>query len=240
MDAQKTQSTVTTHTPTPPKLIKPRGTLKLKFIILLLLLLLIGLIAGGAFAGYKGYSRYKEKRDETTNLNKEVESLKAQQNLSVVDLQKQINDLKSRNDTLTNENKRLSDNLTIANNRIAQLTPKDVKDLRYMDLIKINQGAGDVWLNPIYTDLTGDSKADGVYAYRTGGTGGFLNVYVYTYGDNNTLSQVLKAEGYQQGTVSVSEGNIVQIQSTVGAPDNQQIVITRFKWDNGAKKMVKI
>jgi cell division protein FtsB len=229
----KSQTTTTVITK------KPKSPLRYKLMITFLLLLILGLLAGGSFLGVQGYMKYRDKRTEASDLQSEVDRLRSQQNLSTVDLQRQIDDLKGKNSNLEAEKTRLQDDLNTSNNKIAQLTPKEIKDLKIDTIIAINRSRGDAWIDPIYVDLTGDGKQDGIYAYRIGGTGNYLNVYAYSYIDNN-LSQILKAEEYQKGAVSVSSDTTVEIKFQTGSPDSPETSTTRFKWDGSTKKMVKI
>ncbi len=212
---------------------------RLKFALGFLTLLLILFVAGGGFAAIKGYVYYKDKNTQVANLNDEVGKLKSQQNLNIVDLQKQIDDLKGKNSDYIAQNGRLTNDLNAANNKITQLSPKDIRDLKYDTLININKANGDAWLNPIYADVTGDGKADGIFSYKLGGAGNFLNIYVYTYIDNG-LVQILKAEEYPKGSVAVLPDSAVEIKYQSGSPDSPTQSTSVYKWDGGAKKLLKV
>jgi regulator of replication initiation timing len=183
---------------------------------------------------------YRDKNNEVAKLNSQVTELKSQQNLNIVDLQKQLDEVRQNNRNLDDENKQLRSDLNKANDRIAQLTPKDIRDLKIDSVIQINRAAGDAWQSPIYADINGDGKADGIYAYRLGGAGSFLNVYAYSYLDNTNPTQILKAEQYQKGEVSLQPDMTVDIKFQTGAPDSPETATAKFKWDSSAKKLVKI
>lgn len=213
---------------------------KYRIIIFLLILLIIGLVGGFGYIGYTGYRTIEDKRREVEELKSELSELREERNISVVDLKDQIGNLNKIISDLEDQNSKLSAELEVARNKIKELTPKNIKDLDYKALIKTNPQAGDVWLNPIYVDVNGDNKLDGIFAYRMGGAGGFLNVYVFTYLDN-TLTEILRAEEYLKGTVSyLTDQNVVEIRSQSGTPDSPTVAVTRFKWDPSTKKLVKV
>jgi hypothetical protein len=214
MDPQKTNTT----TETKVVVQKTRPVWKLKLALGFLTFLVIILLAGAGIAGVKGYFYYRDKKSEVAQLNSDIEKLKSQQNLNIVDLQKQLDDTRQENQDLRNTNLKLTGDLASANNKIAQLTPKDIRDVKYETLVTINKTVGDTWINPTYADLNGDGKSDGVYAYRQGGAGSYLNVYAYSYIDNN-LTQILKAEQYPKGEVSVQPDMVLEIKYQTGAPD---------------------
>lgn len=232
------QNNKTVPAPKPPKKV---NVWRYRLIIGFLSVLIIVMLGGASYGGWYIWQWSQDKKAEITKLNDEVDTLKKERNLSVDDLQKKVTEQESKITDLSAENKRLSDSLDEANAKINQLTPKDIKkDFNYKSTIKINEAAGDVWLNPIYVDVTGDGKEDGIFAYRQGGTGGYLNVYVYSYLNTNTLTQLLKAEGYQKGTVAYLEANnVVEIKSEAGTPDAPTTASTKFKYDSAQKKMVK-
>lgn len=221
-----------------PKVVK---VWKYKLGIFGLALLLILVLISAGYLGYKGYTLLEERKKENSDIRNELAQLRDERNVNVVDLKNQIDDQNRKIIDLESDNSKLVDQLNAANIKVADLTPKNIKDLDYKQLIKINSSNGDVWLNPIYIDVNGDGKLDGIFANRLGGTGGFLNVYVYSYFENNTLSEILRAEEYQKGTVAyLTDQNIVEIKSQVGTPDNPTVATTHFKWDAGSKKLVKV
>lgn len=246
MSETKPTSTPATTTNTPAakvetvKVTKPVKVWKYKLLIGLLVVLVLGMLAAAAYGGWYGYNLNENRKKEVRDLQDRIANLEAERDLNKVDLQKKIDELSETNAQLDSENRKLNDDLIDAKAQIDKLTPKNIKDLNIETLIKINKPAGDVWLNPIYADITGDGKDDGIYAYRMAGTGGFLNVYVYTYIDN-TLTQILKAEEYKKGTVTyIAEGNTLEIKSEAGTPDAPVVASSMFKWDAAQKKMVKV
>lgn len=224
---------------TPVAKTKNNSLWKLRCLTSFLVLLLIALLAGGSFGGYKGYTMLQDKDREITSLKEELDKLKSDKNLSTSDLQKRIDTLQSQSTDLTNKNKNLENDLKTARDRIAELTPKDIKDIQYETLISINKSAGDTWEAPIYADLTGDGRQDGIFSYHLSGAGKYLNVYVYSYLDNK-LTQILKAEEYPKGSISIASDNTLEIRYTTGAPDSPEIKSAKFKWDIASKKMVKV
>lgn len=220
---------------------KKHSIWKYRIVIGVLILLILGILGSAGYIGYQGFRQLEDKRKETSDLRSEIDKLNAEKNLSTEDLQKKIDEQSQNIKDLTDENTKLTAELNAAKTRIEQLTPKDIKNLEYKKLIKINEAAGDVWLNPTYVDVNGDGRVDGIFSYRMGGAGGFLNVYVYSYLEGNNLNEVLKAEEYQKGTYTyLNDQNILEIRSQAGTPDDPTVAATKFKWDVGTKKMVKI
>lgn len=228
--------------PTPQQKIvvqKPVSIWRLKMTIGFLTFLLIVLMAGASIAGIRGYMYYRDKNSEVSQLKNELDQLKTAQNLNIIDLQKQLNEIQNELKSTQDINKNLNDDLNAANKKITELTPKDIRDVKYDSLITINKANGDAWQTPVYTDLNGDGKADAVFAYKVGGVGAYLNVYAYSYIDNN-LVQILKAEQYPRGEVRIQPEQIVEIKYQTGAPDAPEQASTQFKWDSNAKKLIKI
>ncbi len=234
----KPSTAPTIQTSTKPKVVK---VWKYKLGIFALALLLLVVLGSAGYIGYRGYRLLEDKKKENSDIRTELSQLRDERNVNVVDLKNQIDSQNRRIIDLETDNSKLVDQLNAANIKVADLTPKNIKDLNYKELIKINTASGDVWLNPIYVDVNGDGKLDGIFANRLGGTGGFLNVYVYSYLENNSLSEVLRAEEYQKGTVAyITEQNIVEIKSQSGTPDSPVVATTHFKWDSASKKLVKV
>jgi len=233
----KSNAPAPTNNPQKPKVV---NVWRYRIIIFLLTVLILGLIGSSGYLGYIGYRTIEDKKKEIREIRDESSQLREERNINVVDLKAQIEDQNNKISDLQNQNTKLSNDLEAARNRINELTPKNIKDLDYKTLIKTNPQAGDVWLNPIYVDVNGDSKLDGIFAYRMGGTGGFLNVYAFTYLDN-TLTEILRAEEYQRGTVAyLTDQNVLEIRSQSGTPDSPAVAVTRFKWDAPTKKLVKV
>lgn len=214
---------------------------KYKLIIILLFLTILGIIASAGYLGFVGYTQLEGKKKEVMHLKNEIDKLNSERDLSLVDLQNKIDEQNKKISELEVINNKLTNDLNAAKAKIEELTPKDIRDLDYKKLIKINEAAGDTWLNPTYVDINGDGRLEGIFAYKTGGPGGFLNVYVYSYLKNNNLSEILKAEEYLKGTYSyIYDENVLEIRSQVGTPDAPATATTRFKWDAALGKMVKI
>ncbi len=216
-------------------------SLKYKFVIFVLLLLLIGVIGGGGYLGYVGYKTLRDKNSEIEDLKKELNKLSSERDLGIVDLQRKLEEKNTKIAELENEVNSLKTELNVARARIEELTPKDIRNVDYRKLIKSNEPNGDIWLNPSYFDVNGDGRLDAIFAYRTGGPGEFLNVYVYSYLNNNNLTQILKAEGYLYGRYTYkTDENVLEITSQAGTPDDPKIAVSRFKWDPAQGKMVKV
>lgn len=214
---------------------------KYKLVIFFLVLLLIGVIGGSGYLGYVGYKTLGDKDSEIQNLRKELDKLNAERDLGIADLQKKLDEKNAKVAELENEVNSLKTELNAARARIDELTPKDIRNVDYKKLIRNNELNGDVWLNPSYVDVNGDGRLDGIFAYRTGGSGEFLNVYVYSYLNNNNLTQILQAEGYLYGKYTFDTlGNFLEIHSQAGTPDDPRIAVSRFKWDPVQSKMVKV
>jgi cell division protein FtsB len=227
-----------TNAPKPKKLV---GIWRHRLITGFLGFVILAILVGAAVGGWYLWRQSESRRQEVNTLQDKVESLEKERNLSASDLQTKLDAQTTQINDLIAENKRLNDELTSAKAKVDQLTPKNIRDVNFKTLKKINEPGGDVWLNPVFADITGDGKEDAIYAYRLAGAGGFLNVYVYSYLDTNTLTEILKAEGYQKGTVSfIADQKNVEIKSEAGTPDAPQIASTKFKFDAGTKKMVKI
>lgn len=213
---------------------------RLRIIIMILILMLLLTLGGAAYGGYYAYTQYQAKNDLAVNQEKEIDRLSKLVDASTEEMSKKIEELTEENERLKSDKARIADDLKSARERIDQLTPKNIRDVKYQDLIKIDSAAGDVWLNAAYYDLTGDGKLDAVYAYRSGGAGSFLNVYAYTYNNENKLIQILKTEGYQKGTFSVVEDKIIEITSQAGTPEEPKNATTKFGWSSSEQKMVRI
>jgi cell division protein FtsB len=212
-----------------------------KLIIVLLLFLLIGVIGGGGYLGYVGYKRLGDKDNEIQNLRKELDKLNSERDLGIVDLQKKLDEKNAKVAELENKVNSLKTELNAAQAKIEELSPKDIRNVDYKKLIKNNELNGDVWLNPSYFDVNGDGRLDAIFAYRAGGPGEFLHVYVYSYLNNNNLTQVLKAEGYLYGRYTYkTDENVLEITSQAGTPDDPKIAVSRFKWDPAQSKMMKV
>lgn len=233
-----TNSAPTTNVPKPQK---PVSKWRYRLIISFLLLVIVAMLGGASYGGWVLWNQSESRKQEVNKLKDEVSVLKDERNTSTGGLQAKVSEQEQQITDISAENKRLNEELTAAKTRIDQLTPKNIKDLNYKQLVKVNEAAGDVWLNPTYVDVNGDGRLDGIFSFRTSGTGGFLNVYVYSYVEGNNLSEILKAEEYQKGTVTFApETNILEIKSQAGTPDAPTVATTKFKWDAAAKKMVKL
>jgi cell division protein FtsB len=233
--AEPIKTTQTTATPVTPKKV---SVWKYRLIIAALILLVILMLGSFGYIGYVGYTQLEDKKKETAKLNDELKKLNEERNVNVVDLQSKLNNEVKEVENLQSQNQTLTAELNAAKAKIDELTPKNIKDLKYKDLIKIN--SGDTWLEPVYIDVNGDAKLDGIFSYRTSGTGAFLNTYVYSYLDNS-LTRILTAEEYQKGSlVYLTDQNVLEIKSQTGTPDAPVTATSRFKWDVGTKRMVKI
>lgn len=216
------------------------STWKLKALIALQSVILIILVAGIAYGSYSFYIYYTDQKKLTEEKEQRISKLESERDISIVDQEKRINDLTKTNQDQKDQIDRLQIDLNNANATIEKLRPKDIKEYKYKDNIKINTSRGDVWLDPIYVDMNADGKNEGVFSYKVGGTGEFLNVYVFTYIENN-LTQILKAEEYYKGVVNyLPEESVLEIRSQSGTPDAPVQVSSRFKWDATTKKLNKI
>lgn len=243
MSTTNTPPTVNMPGSTVAKPVKKPSIWKYRLIIGFLGLIILVMLAGAAYGGWYGWTWSESKKTQIAKLSDEVDTLKKEKNLSSDDLQKKINEQEAKINELTAQNTKLSADLSAAQAKVDQLTPKNIKDFKHKEFIKANNGStltGGDWLNPIYVDLTGDGKEDGVFAYKMSGTGGYLNVYVYSYlSTNSTLSQLLAQEGYQKGSVAALPESIIEIKSEAGTPDAPVTASSKFKYDSLAKKMVK-
>jgi cell division protein FtsB len=216
---------------------KPKGTLKYKFIIFLLIFIILGLLIGAGVGGYQLYDNNQEKEEQIEDLENEINELESQIDLDVSDLQEEIRELESQNNELKEQNTRLESDLSRAREEVASLKPKNIEDFDYTDQIQKPESAK--WQDPIYTDLTGNGKNEGVFSYRIDGPGDFLNVYVYSYLTNDEPTQILRAEEYPEGQVSINRST-VRISSVSGPPDNKEETTTTFAWDEDSNSMRRI
>lgn len=220
--------------------IKPASTWKLKALLALQAIIILILLGSVAYGGYSFYVYYTDQNKLTEEKNERIAKLESERDISIVDQEKKIADLTKLNQDQKDQIDRLQIDLNNANETIEKLRPKDIKEYKYKDSIKINTARGDSWLDPIYVDMNGDGKNEGIFAYRIGGAGEFLNVYVFTYIDNN-LTQILKAEEYFKGSIDyLAEEKVLEIRSISGTPDAPVQVSSKFKWDATTKKLIKI
>lgn len=230
-----------TTTTTVSKTKKPVSVWKYRLIIIFLILIIIALLGGAGYGAWYSWNKFESDKNEISKLSSKVNDLEKERNLSVEDLKKEIEEKNSSLENFENENFKLKEDLKNANQKISDLTPKNIRDYNYKQVLKIDETAGNVWLNPIFVDVTGDGKEDAIVAYRQSGTGGFLNVYVYSYLNTNSAVQILKAEGYQKGTVAYnSEEKVVEIKSEAGTPDAPTVATTKYRFDSNSKSMIKI
>lgn len=207
---------------------------KYKFVIFILSLLLLASVAGFVYVGYNGYQVIE-------NQKAEIEKLKSERDISVDDLKTANEKLTAQLEECTTRRDSLDAKLKEANAELERLRPKDIRELDFKTLKSINTNAGDFWLNPVYVDVNGDNRLDGIFAYRQGGVGEFLNVYVYAYLNGNNLTELLKAERYLKGNfVYLSDQGILEITSEAGTPDSPYQAKSRFKWDPTQNKMMLI
>jgi hypothetical protein len=229
-----------TNSPEPPKP-KTINVWKYRVVIALLIFIIFLLLSVSLYGIWYFWDKGERKSEEITRLESQVSSLQNGLDLDTEELRVNVENQRLKIEDLIAENQRLSQELTSAKATIERLTPKNIKDVKYKELIKINESAGEVWLNPIYVDVNGDGFEDGIFAYRQAGAGGFLNVYVYSYLSTTTLNELLKAEGYQKGTVAyIADGNYLEIKSEAGTPDAPQLATSKFKFDLASRKMIRI
>lgn len=218
--------------------IKVSKLLKYRLIVISLVIVIILILSGTAYIVYRGYSIINNQKEKIQSLENEVNKLQSEKNVSIDDLKKTINEQTQEIKNLIAEKENLSNQLEKAKAKIDELTPKDIRDLEYKKVINPNSSEIS-WLNPVYVDVNGDNRLDGIFAYKTGAPGHFLNVYVYAYLNGNNLVQILKAENYLKGNFNyITEESVLEITSEAGTPDSPQQAKSRFKWDPAQNKMV--
>ncbi|SRR5260221_8094436 len=116
-----------------------------------------------------------------------------------------------------------------------------IRSLNYKSLIPISTESGDAYLDPVFADLTGDGVEEGVFAYRLAGTGGYVNIYVYTY-ENGSVKQLLYVQEVPKGTFEVTSGKLLKVtgfvqDDTLSPPASQ---VTIYQWNNSTQKFEKV
>lgn len=208
--------------------------LKYKAIIFILTILLLASLIGFGYIGYIGYRIIESQKTE-------LAQLKAEKDTNIDGLKKVNDELTNNLDQCTTKNKLLESKVDELSTKLEQLRPKDIREVDYKKLKKINSDLGDFWLNPLYVDVNGDGRLDGIFSYKQGGTGEFLNIYVYAYLNGNNLTEILKAERYLQGSyIYLADQGILEITSEAGTPDSPNKAKSRFKWDPALNKMVLV
>ncbi|MCX8035206.1 MAG: hypothetical protein N3A71_02905 [Candidatus Dojkabacteria bacterium] len=209
------------------------------FLLIILVFAELGLIIYGLWYGYTLKNQYD---GEIQLLKQENKILKEERNIDVVELRKQNEDLQNRIKKLEEEKSALQEQLILAQNEIERLKPKNIRDFDYKKQIAINESRGDVWLKPIYEDITNDNVIDGIFAYREGADTARLNVYVYSYLDNqNTPTLILRAEGYPMGRIQYNvETRRLDIIYETGDATNPNVTKETYEYSKEQKQMIRV
>ncbi len=196
--------------------------------------ILITFVATASVAGGGTYyCMDKRAQDEKSNLRAQIDDLDAKYNKVKEELS-----LSQSEETNTTESQPSTATSTTTNNASKTTLNKDIENIAFPSIISVNTKMDDALLTPSYADLNGDNSEEALVTYKYGGTGAYIDFYIYGM-KNGNATQLYKKSDLKSGTATIKSNSVYadysdpnsSVNKNVSEADQQIDVHKKYTWN---------